>query len=136
MLCFPLEPDFPTFLLINFKTSMTTLVKIHRKGQMTLPSRMRLAIGVAEGDLVEATVLRGKIVLTPKLVFDRSNFPNADSDYTPAQRRLIDARLAKADADIRKGRTHGPFATANETIADMKEQLKQPVAAKKSKRPR
>jgi AbrB family looped-hinge helix DNA binding protein len=50
---------------------MTTLVKIHRKGQMTLPSRLRDAIGVAEGDLVEASVQRGKIVLTPKTVLDR-----------------------------------------------------------------
>ncbi len=32
---------------------MTTLVKIHRKGQMTLPSRLRAAIGVGEGDVVE-----------------------------------------------------------------------------------
>lgn len=38
---------------------------------MTLPSRLRDAIGVAEGDLVEATVQRGKIVLTPKTVLDR-----------------------------------------------------------------
>ena len=63
---------------------MTTLVKIHRKGQMTLPSRLRSAIGVAEGDLVEATVKHGKIVLTPKLIVDRSQFPNADDEYTPA----------------------------------------------------
>ena len=45
---------------------MPTLVKIHRKGQMTLPSRLRSAIGVSEGDVVEATVKQGKIVLTPK----------------------------------------------------------------------
>jgi bifunctional DNA-binding transcriptional regulator/antitoxin component of YhaV-PrlF toxin-antitoxin module len=38
---------------------------------MTLPSRLRNAIGVAEGDLVEASVQRGKIVLTPKTVMDR-----------------------------------------------------------------
>ena len=99
---------------------------------MTLPSRLRSAIGVSEGDIVEATVLRGKIVLTPKAVVDRSGFPNADGDYTPQQRRLVDARLAKADEDIRKGRTHGPFATATEAVADMKEQLKR-NATKKSK---
>ena len=34
---------------------MNALVKIHRKGQMTLPSRLRTAVGVAEGDLVEAS---------------------------------------------------------------------------------
>src|SRR5438128_4558886 len=96
---------------------MTTLVKIQRKGQMTLPSRLRSAIGVAEGDMVEASVQRGKIVLTPKLVIDRSKLPNADDDYTPAQRRVIDARLAEAEADIRHGRVHGPFETHEEMMA-------------------
>jgi AbrB family looped-hinge helix DNA binding protein len=115
---------------------MTTLVKIHRKGQMTLPSRLRAAIGVADGDLVEATVLRGKIVLTPKLVIDRSGFPTADDEYTPAQRRIIDARLAKADEDIKHGRTAGPFNTADEMIAHMKGELKKRAALKKSKRSR
>ncbi len=43
---------------------MTTLVKIHRKGQMTLPTRLRSLAGIAEGDLVEAKYQRGKIVIT------------------------------------------------------------------------
>ena len=98
---------------------MTTLVKIHRKGQMTLPSRLRSAIGVAEGDLVEASVLRGKIVLTPKIVIDRSGFPTADDEYTPAQRRAIDARLAKSDQDIKHGRVYGPFETHKEFLASL-----------------
>ena len=58
---------------------MTTLVKIHRKEQMTLPSRLRSAIGVPEGGMVEASVRRGKIVLTPKVVIDHSK-PNADDE--------------------------------------------------------
>ena len=90
---------------------MSTLVKIHRKGQMTLPSRLRSAIGITEGDLVETSVQGGKIVLTPKLVIDRSKFPTASDEYTPAQRRIIDARLAEA----RKGRTYGPFTAAQAT---------------------
>ena len=116
---------------------MTTLVKIHRKGQVTLPSRLRSAIGVAEGDLVEASVRRGKIVLTPKLVTDRSKFPTADDEYTPEQRRIMDARLAESEDDLKKGRTFGPFNTADEMIASMKHQLRQlqkRAAAKKAKR--
>jgi len=35
---------------------MTTLVKIQRKGQMTLPSSFRQAMGVAEGSLVELPI--------------------------------------------------------------------------------
>jgi AbrB family looped-hinge helix DNA binding protein len=75
---------------------MTTLVRIQRKGQMTLPNRLRSAVGVAEGDLVEASVQSGKIVPTPKLVIDRSKFPSADDRYTPSQRRAIDLVLRRA----------------------------------------
>lgn len=38
----------------------------------------------------------------------------ADVEYTPEQRRVIDARLAKSDEDIKHGRVYGPFNTAEE----------------------
>ena len=44
----------------------------------------------------------------------------AGTEQTSAQRKIIDARLAKA----RKGPYYGPFATADEMIAHMKGQLK------------
>lgn len=37
-------------------------------------------------------------------------------EYTPAQRKVIDRQLAKAKADVKAGRTHGPFNTADEMI--------------------
>ena len=87
--------------------------------------------------MVEATFQRGHIVLKPQLVIDRSAFPNADDEYTPAQRRSINARLAKADKDIKKGRTYGPFNSAEEMIASMEKELKKRAAAKrKAKRSR
>ena len=90
-----------------------------------------------EGDIVEATFQRGHIVLKPQIVIDRSALPNADDEYTPAQRRFINARLAKADEDIKKGRTYGPFNTADEMIASMEKELKKRAAAKrKAKRSR
>ncbi|MGO9260608.1 MAG: AbrB/MazE/SpoVT family DNA-binding domain-containing protein [Bryobacteraceae bacterium] len=45
---------------------MTTIVKIHCKGQMTLPTRLRTLAGIAEGDFVEAVFQRGKIVMPLK----------------------------------------------------------------------
>jgi bifunctional DNA-binding transcriptional regulator/antitoxin component of YhaV-PrlF toxin-antitoxin module len=99
---------------------------------MTLPSRLRSAIGIADGDLVEATLHRGKIVLTPKSVVDRSIFPNADDEYTPAQRRAIDARLDESEEDLKKGRTAGPFNSAAEMISHMKGELEK--RAKKTTR--
>jgi len=114
---------------------MTALVRIHRKGQMTLPSRLRSAVGVAEGDLIEASIKNGKIVLTPKVVIDRSKLPTADDEYTPEQRRIIDARLAKADEDIRHGRVYGPFHTAEEMAASIEANIKELRAAKRRAKP-
>lgn len=99
---------------------MTTLVKIQRKGQMTLPSRLRSIVGVEEGDLVEASIERGKIVLTPKLLVDRSKLPSADNEYTPEQRRFIDAHLAEGLEDIRKGRVSPKFDTVDGMLASLK----------------
>ena len=109
---------------------MTTIVKIHRKGQMTLPSRLRQMAGIAEGDLVSAVFLGGKIIITPTLVIDRSGFPNADDEYTPKQRRDIDESLAVAE----RGPFYGPFNTADEMIADLKGKLKRRVTGKKIKK--
>ena len=96
---------------------MTTLVKVHGKGQMTLPTRLRTLAGIAEGDFVEARFSRGKIVITPKPPIDRSASPNADDEYTPAQRRIIDARLDRAMAEVRKGHVSPAFETAAEFAA-------------------
>jgi AbrB family looped-hinge helix DNA binding protein len=115
---------------------MSSTAKIQHKGQVTIPTRVREQAGLNKGDVVEFSYQRGKIVITPKIIIDRSQFPTADDEYTPAQRRIIDARLDKADEDIKAGRTRGPFNTADEAIADMKAQLQQRAAAKKLKRAR
>jgi AbrB family looped-hinge helix DNA binding protein len=109
---------------------MTTLVKIHRKGQMTLPSSFRAAMGVGEGSLVELTLKNGKTVITPKVVMDRSQVSNADDEYTPAQRRIIDARIAKADADIRAGRVSKAFSDHGEFIAALHKEATKPSSRK------
>lgn len=97
-----------------------SLVKIQRKGQMTLPTGVRSAIGLADGDLVDVKVSGGHIVITPTVVIDRSKFPTADADYTPAHRRIVDAQLAEGLADIRKGRVSPKFNTVDEMLASLK----------------
>jgi antitoxin MazE len=49
-----------------------SLVKLKGKGQMTLPVEIREQLSLDEGDLLEANVEKGKIVLTPKTVVDRA----------------------------------------------------------------
>lgn len=99
---------------------MSTLVKVQPKGQMTIPRRVRSAVGLVDGDLVEVRAVGKKIVITPQLVIDRTKFPTADDEYTPAQRRIIDAQLAEGLEDIRKGRVSPKFDTVDELLASLK----------------
>ena len=66
---------------------------------MTIPSSVRSAVGLADGDLVEVRAVGKKIVIVPHSAIDRSKFPNSDGEYTPAQRRAIDARLVQHTLD-------------------------------------
>jgi len=95
---------------------MSIIVKVQRKGQVTIPTRIRVQVGLVDGDLVEAKAARGKIVLTPKMVVDR--------EYTPEQRRIIDARLAESLEQVKRGATYGPFETHEEMITFLHGELK------------
>jgi bifunctional DNA-binding transcriptional regulator/antitoxin component of YhaV-PrlF toxin-antitoxin module len=95
----------------------------------TLPDKVRQQAGIKIGDLLEFKVSGGVVTVLPKL-------PAADDEYTPEQRRAIDAQLAEGLADIKAGRTAGPFNTADEMIAHMKGELKKRATAKKAKRSR
>jgi AbrB family looped-hinge helix DNA binding protein len=97
---------------------MNTLVKVQHKGQMTIPSRVRSAVGISEGDIVEVKAVGKKIIITPRLVISRSQFPTADDEYTPEQRRAINARLAEAE----EGPYYGPFKNGAEIAAFLKKQ--------------
>jgi len=97
-------------------SAMATIVKIQRKGQVTIPTRLRVQVGLADGDLLEAKAERGKIVLTPKMIIDR--------EYTPAQRQVIDARLAESLEQAETGHTYGPFESHEEMITFLHREAK------------
>lgn len=105
---------------------MSATARIQHKGQVTIPTRVRKQAGLDKGDLVEFSFHRGKIILTPQLLIDRSTFPNADDEYTPAQRRIIDARLRAA----KKTPLHGPFKDGKEIAAYVK-----PLKARRKSKP-
>ena len=69
------------------------------------------------------------------MAIDHSAFPNAADDYTPAQRRVIGARLRKSDEDIRKGRVYGPFGSAAEMAASVEANIKKLRASKRKAKP-
>jgi len=67
---------------------------IKKKYQIVIPQRVRQQIGVRVGDLLEAQAYKGKIGFTPKSMVDRA--------------------LAEGLDDLKKGRVHGPFASASQ----------------------
>jgi AbrB family looped-hinge helix DNA binding protein len=95
---------------------MSTLVKLRSRGQITIPREIRSALGLADGDLMEIKTVGRKIVLTPQRPVDYSKFPNADDEYTPEQRKIIDASLDEAQ----KGPYYGPFKNGKEVEAFLK----------------
>jgi len=97
---------------------MNTTGKIQNKCQVTIPTGIARQAGLSKGDLVNFAFHRGKIVITPKIVIDRSSYPVAD-EYTPEQRRHVDARLKKADADIGAGRLSKAFSEPAEFLAHL-----------------
>lgn len=90
---------------------MTVTVK--NKTPLVVPPAVRRQAGLKSGDKLEFKVSGGVITIRPKL-------PTADDEYTPAQRRVIDRGIAKGLEDIRKGRIHGPFKTADEAVAHLR----------------
>ncbi len=81
------------------------MITVKSKTRLTVPAQVTRRAGIRPGDRVEFKVSGGIINIIPEL-------PDAQDDYTPAQRRKIDAQLQGA----RKGPYYGPFDTADEAI--------------------
>ena len=78
-----------------------SIVTVKNKYQVVIPQSVREQVSVNAGDLLEATVEKGKITLTPK--------------------SLVDRAIAEGLEDMRKGRVSGPFDTVDEMLASLKE---------------
>ena len=66
-------------------------------------------------------------------MIDRSRFPNADDQYTPAQRRAIDLGIAQSLKEIDQGRAYGPFDSHAAFVASLRSQSKKPRRKKSSR---
>ena len=106
---------------------MTVTVK--NRTPLVVPPAIRRRAGLKSGQDLEFKVSGGVITILPKL-------PTADDEYTPDQRRVIDARLAEGLADVKAGRTFGPFDTADEMIAHMEARAIKRTTAKRAERSR
>jgi AbrB family looped-hinge helix DNA binding protein len=77
------------------------IVRVQKRGQVTIPSQFRVQAGIADGDLLEARCEHGKITFTPK--------------------SLVDREIAEGLEDLRSGRTYGPFDSAQEMIRALRQ---------------
>jgi len=94
---------------------MTVTVK--SKMPLVVPMAVRRKAGLKSGQEIEFKVSGGVISIYPKV-------PPADDEYTPEQRRIVDAQLAEGLADVKAGRVHGPFSTHKEFIASLHKEAK------------
>ena len=91
---------------------MTVTVHNNTK-HLVVPASVRRRAGIKPGDQLEFKVSGGIINIIPKL-------PSADDEYTPTQRRIIDAQLAEAA----KGPYYGPFETAEAAIKFLNREIR------------
>lgn len=82
------------------------LTKVGPKYQVTIPKAERKAAGIKVGDLVEASVRNGVVMLRPKIVMDRD--PELERDLEAAERA------------VREGRVLGPFNSASAAMRALK----------------
>ena len=102
---------------------MTVTVK---SKTITVPDAVRQRAGFKIGQVLEFKASGGVVTIIPKL-------PTADDEYTPEQRRLIDAQLAEGLEDIRNGRVSPIFNTVDEMLASLKAA---PKSKPRQKKPR
>ena len=82
---------------------------------MVIPQRVREQVGVAIGDMLDVKAENGRIVFEPKAIVDRG--------------------IAESIAELKAGRSNGPFRTHKEFIASLHKESKL-LHRKKTKRPR
>jgi len=102
---------------------MTVAFKNNNKTPLVVPPAIRRKAGFKSGQELEFKASGGVITIVPKR-------PASGDEYTPEQRRAIDAELDEAE----RRPFHGPFNTADEMIAHLKGQIN--ARGKKPKRAR
>ena len=101
---------------------MTVTVKNNEP--LVVPAAVGRRAGFKRGQELEFKAAGGIITIAPKAT-------EAADEYTPAQRRRIDARLRKAGEDIKAGRVYGPFESAGEMAKSIEANIRKLRAARR-----
>ena len=73
-----------------------SLVQVREKAQITIPSKIRKALGIKKGDYLEAEIEDNKIVFVPKILIDKAE------PVTLSKKG--EEMLKEALEDVKKGR--------------------------------
>lgn len=86
------------------------LVQVREKAQITIPSKIRKALDIKEGDYLEAEIEDNKIVFIPKILIDKAQ------PLTLSKKG--EEMLEEALEDVEKGRVK-KFKNIEELIDDL-----------------
>ena len=88
------------------------VIKVIRNGQITLPKEFRDALGVKEGDILEAEMKENQMVLKPKILVDKT--PRSKHELSEQGKK----KLNEALEDIERGAVK-KFDTVEDLIKDL-----------------
>lgn len=92
------------------------IVIVKNKYQVVIPAKLRAEVGLRVGDVLDASVEGGRITFTPK--------------------SLIDRGIAESLEDFKRGRSYGPFDTAEEMIRSLHANARKLRSEKRTRRGR
>lgn len=75
-----------------------TAIRVKDKCQITLPARVRRALGIKEGDYLSVSVENGRVVLTPQMMLDRVPEGKLSAE---GERMLDEALQAEREGRVR-----------------------------------
>lgn len=90
---------------------MAVSIPVRKKGQLTLPVKIRKACHIEEGDIVEAEVTDEGILIRPKKLIDATQAWFWQKEWQAGER--------KAEEDIEKGRVK-TYQSIDEMLKDIK----------------
>ncbi len=93
------------------------LIKVTRSGQVTLPANARRRLKLEEGDYLEVRVTEDSIILTPKVLIDKSQAYFWTPEWQAAEH--------EASADIAEGRVQ-EFEDVDHLLAALRAARSQP----------
>ena len=103
-------------------------ITLKAKAPLVVPPSVQRKARLKAGDQVEFRAAPGKITIVSKSLVSTAA---ADDEYTPEQRRIIEAQLAEGLEDIKQGRTYGPFDTAEDAIKFLHKEIRLRKATKR-----